>query len=104
MGADFSSPGPPPLSYQSELSSALLTPDKPPPHPLTGQVSFSFLVPHILPSSPPSLLLFLFSPPPPSSALRYQPQDVLTPLPMVLHSPSSHRVYRATHSWGAALS
>uniref|UniRef100_A0A8D3B785 SP-RING-type domain-containing protein n=1 Tax=Scophthalmus maximus TaxID=52904 RepID=A0A8D3B785_SCOMX len=34
VGGDFSSPGPPPLSYQSELSSALLTPDKPPPHPL----------------------------------------------------------------------
>lgn len=38
IGGDFSSPGPPPLSYQSELSSALLTPDKPPPHPLAGQV------------------------------------------------------------------
>lgn len=39
VGGDFSSPGPPPLSYQSELSSALLTPDKPPPHPLAGQMS-----------------------------------------------------------------
>ncbi|KAL7391309.1 hypothetical protein ABVT39_007500 [Epinephelus coioides] len=39
VGGDFSSPGPPPLSYQSELSSALLTPDKPPPHPLAGQQS-----------------------------------------------------------------
>lgn len=39
IGGDFSSPGPPPLSYQSELSSALLTPDKPPPHPLAGQMS-----------------------------------------------------------------
>lgn len=38
VGGDFSSPGPPPLSYQSELSSALLTPDKPPQHPLAGQV------------------------------------------------------------------
>ncbi|XP_028270124.1 zinc finger MIZ domain-containing protein 2-like isoform X2 [Parambassis ranga] len=38
---EFSSPGPPPLSYQSEISSALLTPDKPPPHPLTGQMSVS---------------------------------------------------------------
>ncbi|XP_017281257.1 zinc finger MIZ domain-containing protein 2 [Kryptolebias marmoratus] len=36
---NFSSPGPPPLSYQSELSSALLTPDKPPPHPLVPQMS-----------------------------------------------------------------
>uniref|UniRef100_A0A1A7YW67 SP-RING-type domain-containing protein n=1 Tax=Iconisemion striatum TaxID=60296 RepID=A0A1A7YW67_9TELE len=36
---NFSSPGPPPLSYQSELSSALLTPDKPPPHPLAPQMS-----------------------------------------------------------------
>lgn len=34
-------PAPPPLSYQSELSSALLTPDKPPPHPLAGQMSVS---------------------------------------------------------------
>ena len=41
VGGDFSSPGPPPLSYQSELSSALLTPDKPPPHPLAGQVTSS---------------------------------------------------------------
>ncbi|XP_031164778.1 zinc finger MIZ domain-containing protein 2-like [Sander lucioperca] len=41
VGGDFSSPGPPPLSYQSELSSALLTPDKPPPHPLAGQMSVS---------------------------------------------------------------
>ncbi|XP_029017705.1 zinc finger MIZ domain-containing protein 2-like [Betta splendens] len=41
VGGDFSSPGPPPLSYQSELSSALLTPDKPPPHPLAGQMSLS---------------------------------------------------------------
>ncbi|KAK9521969.1 hypothetical protein VZT92_018471 [Zoarces viviparus] len=40
-GGDFSSPGPPPLSYQSELSSALLTPDKPPSHPLAGQMSLS---------------------------------------------------------------
>ncbi|XP_068166118.1 zinc finger MIZ domain-containing protein 2-like [Antennarius striatus] len=39
VGSDFSSAGPPPLSYQSELSSALLTPDKPPPHPLAGQMS-----------------------------------------------------------------
>ncbi|XP_068594628.1 zinc finger MIZ domain-containing protein 2-like [Brachionichthys hirsutus] len=39
VGGDFSSPGPPPLSYQSELSSALLAPDKPPPHPLAGQMS-----------------------------------------------------------------
>uniref|UniRef100_A0A672Y9E6 Zinc finger, MIZ-type containing 2 n=1 Tax=Sphaeramia orbicularis TaxID=375764 RepID=A0A672Y9E6_9TELE len=39
VGGDFSSPGPPPLSYQSELSSALLTPDKPPPHPLSGQMT-----------------------------------------------------------------
>nr|XP_057928114.1 zinc finger MIZ domain-containing protein 2-like isoform X3 [Doryrhamphus excisus] len=37
VGGEFSSPGPPPLSYQSELSSVLLTPDKLPPHPLTGQ-------------------------------------------------------------------
>ncbi|XP_053727935.1 zinc finger MIZ domain-containing protein 2 isoform X1 [Synchiropus splendidus] len=37
-GGDFSSPGPPPLSYQSELSSALLSPDKPPPHPLGTQM------------------------------------------------------------------
>ncbi|MEQ2314240.1 hypothetical protein AMECASPLE_010142 [Ameca splendens] len=36
---NFSSPGPPPLSYQPELSSALLTPDKPPPHPLGSQMS-----------------------------------------------------------------
>uniref|UniRef100_A0A1A8L3B4 SP-RING-type domain-containing protein n=2 Tax=Nothobranchius TaxID=28779 RepID=A0A1A8L3B4_9TELE len=36
---NFSSPGPPPLSYQSEFSSALLTPDKPPPHPLAPQMS-----------------------------------------------------------------
>uniref|UniRef100_A0A8C6NLW1 Zinc finger MIZ-type containing 2 n=1 Tax=Nothobranchius furzeri TaxID=105023 RepID=A0A8C6NLW1_NOTFU len=35
---NFSSPGPPPLSYQSEFSSALLTPDKPPPHPLAPQM------------------------------------------------------------------
>ncbi|KAM7390963.1 hypothetical protein PAMP_021686 [Pampus punctatissimus] len=41
VGGDFSSPGPPPLSYQSELSSALLTPDKPPPHPLAPQMSIS---------------------------------------------------------------
>ncbi|XP_067430862.1 zinc finger MIZ domain-containing protein 2-like isoform X2 [Thunnus thynnus] len=41
VGGDFSSPGPPPLSYQSELSSALLTPDKPPPHPLAAQMSIS---------------------------------------------------------------
>ncbi|KAF0022529.1 hypothetical protein F2P81_025155 [Scophthalmus maximus] len=41
VGGDFSSPGPPPLSYQSELSSPLLTPDKPPPHPLAGQMSVS---------------------------------------------------------------
>ncbi|XP_023130106.1 zinc finger MIZ domain-containing protein 2-like isoform X3 [Amphiprion ocellaris] len=41
VGGDFSSPGPPPLSYQSELSSALLTPDKPPPHPLAVQMSVS---------------------------------------------------------------
>uniref|UniRef100_A0A3Q0R6E3 Zinc finger MIZ-type containing 2 n=1 Tax=Amphilophus citrinellus TaxID=61819 RepID=A0A3Q0R6E3_AMPCI len=41
IGSDFSSPGPPPLSYQSELSSALLTPEKPPPHPLAGQMSVS---------------------------------------------------------------
>ncbi|KAM3868125.1 zinc finger MIZ domain-containing protein 2 [Diretmus argenteus] len=41
MGGDFSSPGPPPLSYQSELPSALLTPDKPPPHPLAGQMSLT---------------------------------------------------------------
>uniref|UniRef100_A0A674NUK5 Zinc finger MIZ-type containing 2 n=1 Tax=Takifugu rubripes TaxID=31033 RepID=A0A674NUK5_TAKRU len=39
VGRDFSSPGPPPLSYQSELSSALLTPDKLPPHSLAGQIS-----------------------------------------------------------------
>ncbi|XP_056889085.1 zinc finger MIZ domain-containing protein 2-like isoform X1 [Takifugu flavidus] len=39
VGRDFSSPGPPPLSYQSELSSALLTPDKPPPHSMAGQIS-----------------------------------------------------------------
>ncbi|XP_041856307.1 zinc finger MIZ domain-containing protein 2-like [Melanotaenia boesemani] len=39
IGGEFSSPGPPPLSYQSELSSALLTPDKPPPHPLAVQMS-----------------------------------------------------------------
>ncbi|KAM9744010.1 LOW QUALITY PROTEIN: zinc finger MIZ domain-containing protein 2-like [Menidia menidia] len=38
-GGDFSSPGPPPLSYQPELSSALLTPDKPPPHPLAAQMT-----------------------------------------------------------------
>ncbi|KAM9858382.1 zinc finger MIZ domain-containing protein 2-like isoform 2-T2 [Aulostomus maculatus] len=41
IGGDFSSPGPPPLSYQSELPSALLTPDKPPPHQLAGQMSVS---------------------------------------------------------------
>ncbi|XP_037536751.1 zinc finger MIZ domain-containing protein 2 [Nematolebias whitei] len=35
---NFSSPGPPPLPYQSELSSALLSPDKPPPHPLMSQM------------------------------------------------------------------
>uniref|UniRef100_A0A667XGD6 Zinc finger MIZ-type containing 2 n=1 Tax=Myripristis murdjan TaxID=586833 RepID=A0A667XGD6_9TELE len=34
VGGEFSSPGPPPLSYQAELPSSLLTPDKPPPHPL----------------------------------------------------------------------
>ena len=39
VGGDFSSPGPPPLSYQPELSSALLTPDKPHPHQLAAQVS-----------------------------------------------------------------
>ncbi|XP_056139307.1 zinc finger MIZ domain-containing protein 2 isoform X2 [Lampris incognitus] len=39
VGGDFSSPGPPPLSYQSELPSGLLTPDKPPSHPLAGQMS-----------------------------------------------------------------
>lgn len=48
VGGDFSSPGPPPLSYQSELSSALLTPDKPPPHPMAGQMS----VPGHLDSAP----------------------------------------------------
>lgn len=61
MGGDFSSPGPPPLSYQSELSSALLTPDKPPPHPLTGQVScFFFRSSHpsfVTSFSPPVLIL-----------------------------------------------
>ncbi|XP_054630586.1 zinc finger MIZ domain-containing protein 2-like isoform X2 [Dunckerocampus dactyliophorus] len=41
VGGEFSSPGPPPLSYQSELSSVLLTPDKPPPHLLAGQMSSS---------------------------------------------------------------
>nr|XP_061835986.1 zinc finger MIZ domain-containing protein 2-like [Nerophis lumbriciformis]XP_061835987.1 zinc finger MIZ domain-containing protein 2-like [Nerophis lumbriciformis] len=39
VGGEFTSPGPPPLSYQSELSSVLLTPDKPPPHPLAGQMA-----------------------------------------------------------------
>ncbi|XP_056447906.1 zinc finger MIZ domain-containing protein 2 [Gadus chalcogrammus] len=39
VGGDFSSPGPPPLSYQSELPSGLLTPDKPPPHPMGQQMS-----------------------------------------------------------------
>ncbi|KAM4576035.1 zinc finger MIZ domain-containing protein 2-like isoform 2-T2 [Odontesthes bonariensis] len=39
VGGDFSSPGPPPLSYQPELSSALLTPDKPHPHQLAAQMS-----------------------------------------------------------------
>ncbi|XP_072243235.1 zinc finger MIZ domain-containing protein 2-like isoform X2 [Leuresthes tenuis] len=38
VGGDFSSPGPPPLSYQPELSSALLTPDKPHPHQLAAQM------------------------------------------------------------------
>lgn len=44
VGRDFSSPGPPPLSYQSELSSALLTPDKPPPHSMAGQVTHVYYV------------------------------------------------------------
>ncbi|RVE68751.1 hypothetical protein OJAV_G00094760 [Oryzias javanicus] len=39
LGGEFSSPGPPPLSYQSELSSSLVTPDKPPPHSLSTQMS-----------------------------------------------------------------
>uniref|UniRef100_A0AAY4AQJ3 SP-RING-type domain-containing protein n=1 Tax=Denticeps clupeoides TaxID=299321 RepID=A0AAY4AQJ3_9TELE len=34
--------GPPPLSYQSDLPSGLLTPDKPSGHPMSGQVS----IPH----------------------------------------------------------
>uniref|UniRef100_H3CJZ8 Zinc finger MIZ-type containing 2 n=1 Tax=Tetraodon nigroviridis TaxID=99883 RepID=H3CJZ8_TETNG len=46
VGGDFSSPGPPPLSYQSELSAALLTPDKPPPHPLSVQVSLIIMPGH----------------------------------------------------------
>ncbi|XP_034027269.1 zinc finger MIZ domain-containing protein 2-like isoform X3 [Thalassophryne amazonica] len=40
-GRDFSSPGPPPLSYQPDLPSSLLTPDKPPPHPVAAQLSVS---------------------------------------------------------------
>ncbi|XP_067087161.1 zinc finger MIZ domain-containing protein 2-like isoform X2 [Osmerus mordax] len=35
---EFSS-GPPPLSYQSDLPSGLLTPDKPSGHPMSGQMS-----------------------------------------------------------------
>ncbi|XP_039624260.1 zinc finger MIZ domain-containing protein 2 [Polypterus senegalus] len=37
---DFT-PGPPPLSYQSDLPSGLLTPEKPLGHPLSGQMSHS---------------------------------------------------------------
>uniref|UniRef100_A0A3Q3E034 Zinc finger MIZ-type containing 2 n=1 Tax=Labrus bergylta TaxID=56723 RepID=A0A3Q3E034_9LABR len=61
MGGDFSSPGPPPLSYQSELSSALLTPDKPPPHPLAGQTClFLQLLPEL--TNPDELLSYLGPP------------------------------------------
>ncbi|KAM6965294.1 zinc finger MIZ domain-containing protein 2 [Aplochiton taeniatus] len=35
---EFSS-GPPPLSYQADLPSGLLTPEKPPGHPMAGQMS-----------------------------------------------------------------
>lgn len=35
---EFSS-GPPPLSYQSDLPSGLLTPEKPVGHPMSGQVA-----------------------------------------------------------------
>uniref|UniRef100_A0A3P9PXC8 Zinc finger MIZ-type containing 2 n=1 Tax=Poecilia reticulata TaxID=8081 RepID=A0A3P9PXC8_POERE len=51
----FSSPGPPPLSYQPDLSSALLTPDKAPPHQLGPQ-----LLPDL--TNPDELLSYLGPP------------------------------------------
>lgn len=89
VGGDFSSPGPPPLSYQSELSSALLTPDKPPPHPLAGQVTQQHLhhlhhhhvltvniKPPLFPSLLPPPLLFL--------SLSFSSLPLRLPLPLSL--------------------
>ncbi|MEQ2158688.1 hypothetical protein GOODEAATRI_015026 [Goodea atripinnis] len=77
---NFSSPGPPPLSYQPELSSALLTPDKPPPHPLGSQV----------PQLHQHQLIWVFN----SLTLSHLPplrcRAVWTPLPMERLSPSSN--------------
>uniref|UniRef100_A0AAY4AQN8 SP-RING-type domain-containing protein n=1 Tax=Denticeps clupeoides TaxID=299321 RepID=A0AAY4AQN8_9TELE len=54
--------GPPPLSYQSDLPSGLLTPDKPSGHPMSGQVSAE--IPKLLPelTNPDELLSYLGPP------------------------------------------